>query len=129
MSDRDVIAETISAHTTMIVAPSWPPTMRCRCGWKIQTEGGARAAAHAEHLADQIGDALRESRTVRTVEELDALPHLSLVRELGKYGAVWERRDETVCSHRWEQIAGDALSRYPRIPARVLYVPGDENAL
>ncbi|WP_448222423.1 hypothetical protein [Gordonia iterans] len=112
----------------VIAAHERVPRMRlatCMCGWEEPIRGRDVTALHAAHVAD----ALRESRTARTVEELDALPHLSLVRELGKYGAVWERRDETVCSHRWEQIAGDALSMYPRIPARVLYRPDENGAL
>lgn len=138
MSDRDVIAETISAHTTMTVARSWPPTLDCRCGWKIQAEGrGARAAAHAEHLAAHVAAALRESRTVRTVAELDALPHLTVIREIRRlspsgldYGAVYERHYDTAG---WKCISGNyrpvEANGPVELPARILYRPGEDGAL
>lgn len=72
---------------------------------------------------------LRESRMVRTVEELDALPFLAVVREVFQpspgsctdYGGIWERRTSG-----WEQIAGTSSPppvHSPRLPCRLLWHP------
>lgn len=78
MSDRDVIAETIAAHA-LYYDEFGPHIHVCACGWHVPDEleeeyldGNVEkfTLAHAAHVAA----ALRESRTVRTVEELDVLP-------------------------------------------------------
>lgn len=78
MSDRDVIAETIAAHA-LYYDEFGPHIHVCACGWHVPDEleeeylDGDVAKftlAHAAHVAA----ALREARTVWTVEELDALP-------------------------------------------------------
>ncbi|NKY60402.1 hypothetical protein [Nocardia flavorosea] len=69
------------------------------------------------------------ARVIETPEALDALPFLSIVREIVgpapvsgcDYGAVWERRTSG-----WECIAAGIRHNWVRFPARVLYVP-DEN--
>ena len=118
MSDRDVIAEVFREHRDRI------GTDRPDC---LTVEWWARRALAA----------LREARTVRTVEELDALPHLAVVREIAApapvsgldYGSVWERQYGEAG---WKYLSGTFTAPAhdsPRLPARVLYVPGDENAL
>lgn len=78
VSERDVIAETIAAHA-LYYDEFGPHRHVCACGWHVPDEleeeylDGAEAKftlAHAAHVAA----ALREARTVWTVEELDALP-------------------------------------------------------
>jgi hypothetical protein len=70
-----------------------------------------------------------KARTIETVEQLDTLPFLSIVREAygpspsgTDYGAVWERRTSG-----WHCIAGSVMpprDEYaPRLRCRVLYAP------
>lgn len=69
--------------------------------------------------------------TVDTVEQLDALPFLALVREVltpspiagCDYGGVWERRTSG-----WECLAASLMPprhSTPRLPARVIWTPPD----
>ena len=78
-------------------------------------------------LAAQI-DAVVHPR-IDTVEQLDALPFLTIVREVYgpspsgcDYGAVWERRTSG-----WQCIAGSVMpprdEHAPRLGCRVLYTP------
>lgn len=51
------------------------PHCACKCGaWMADADDRRPTQAHRAHVAD----AWRESRTVRTVEELDALPNGSI---------------------------------------------------
>ena len=78
-------------------------------------------------LAAQI-DAVVHPR-IDTMEQLDALPFLTIVREVYgpspsgcDYGAVWERRTSG-----WQCIAGSVMpprdEHAPRLGCRVLYTP------
>lgn len=69
-----------------------------------------------------------DPRIIETVEDLDELPFLSVVREVYRpspsgtnYGSVWERRTSG-----WQCIAGSVMPpgyEIPRFPARLLYHP------
>jgi hypothetical protein len=105
VSDIDRIAEILRAHR------------RCAPG-----------ACTPEILATLIVQKLSVHRRIETVEQLDALPFLTIVREVYgpsasgcDYGAVWERR-----TNGWECIAGTVMPpgyESPRLPCRVLYRP------
>jgi hypothetical protein len=72
---------------------------------------------HAAHVAQ----AIREERTVRTVEELDALPMETMIRD--NEGDPWLRRADAG----WEchfNLARVGIADY--LPALVLWTPGDE---
>ena len=78
-------------------------------------------------LAAQIDAAVHPR--IDTMEQLDALPFLTIVREVYgpspsacDYGAVWERRTSG-----WQCIAGSVMpprdEHAPRLGCRVLYTP------
>lgn len=78
-------------------------------------------------LAAEIDAALHPR--IDTLEQLDALPFLTIVREVYgpspsgcDYGAVWERRTSG-----WQCIAGSVMpprdEHAPRLGCRVLYTP------
>lgn len=109
----------------------------CGCGWRIDGEAldysadNDAATQIAELHAAHVAATWREARTVRTVEELDALPFLTIIREVYgpspsgyDYGGVHERRTSG-----WECIAG-VLRDTPnpiRLPALVVWMPEDES--
>ena len=85
------------------------------------------SAAGLGEIAAEIGAALRPR--IDTMEQLDALPFLTIVREVYgpspracDYGAVWERRTSG-----WQCIAGSVMpprdEHAPRLGCRVLYTP------
>lgn len=96
----------------------------------LNWETGATSEYDAFYEVARIVDAAPAApAVVSTVEELDALPFLSLVREIFgpspvagcDYGGVWERRTSG-----WEQIAGiNRGETTPKFPARVLWLPSD----
>lgn len=51
----------------------------CECGWREEIERRSETGSVFTHAA-HVADAWRESRTVRTVDELDALPDRSIIR-------------------------------------------------
>lgn len=53
----------------------------------VQCWCGEQFHAFREH-ADHVADAWREACTIRTVEELDALPQFAVVRD--RVGTIWE---------------------------------------
>jgi hypothetical protein len=82
--------------------------------------------AHAAHVAA----ALRESRTVRTVEQLDALPVGTVVRELATDGFVLESYHDQIWQEtRWLYPGDDDPQDRPGLPARVLFLPSEDGAL
>ncbi|GAA3962886.1 hypothetical protein GCM10022231_23890 [Gordonia caeni] len=116
MSDRDIIA----AHS--FIEYAWGGGF-CECGhtWNDQ-QWREHHALHADHVVA----AIREARTVRTVGELNALPHLSVVREGGKYGSVWERHYGNAG---WKYLSGTftaPVRNAPQLPALVLYRPDED---
>lgn len=77
--------------------------------------------------ANAVVEALDAARTITTPEQLDALPFLSVIREVfrdspsgANYGGVYERRTSG-----WECIAGvfkgGPDNGQPRLPVRLLY--------
>jgi len=114
------LADHIAAHALS----GWP--WACRCGgWSSEPEPGLPdrdteqtfRAVHAAHVAESWA----ERRTIRTVEELAALPERVLVRdEFGEffersYTAWWSTADET--GYGPEHIT---------LPATVLYNPEED---
>ena len=81
-------------------------------------------------VAAAVADALEDARTITTTEHLDALPFLSVVREIFRtspsgadYGGLYERRTSG-----WHPVAGvykgaadNGFS--PKLPCRFLWVP------
>lgn len=59
----------------------------CECGWE-KTVHNTRKTTGALHEQHQL-DMLREAATVRTVEQLEALPAMSVVRDA--FATVWEK--------------------------------------
>lgn len=101
----------------------WTPTFDPADEFFEDLDDGEITGQHAAHVAATW----REARTVRAVEELDALPFLTIIREVyGQspsgydYGGVHERRTSG-----WECIAG-VLRDTPnpiRLPALILWTP------
>ena len=76
---------------------------------------------HAEHVAGVV----RDTRTIRTVEDLKALPVRSIVYSHDDPGLVWQRQSVMPDGHDW-LVTADAFRRHPRgisLPARVLWHP------
>lgn len=103
MSDRDVI----TAHERV-------PGMRlatCMCGWEEPIRGRDVTALHAAHVAA----ALRGSRTVWTVEELDALPAGTVV---------WTGDDQV-----WQRLVGQGVWAWDCLSEDGSGGPYDHNAV
>lgn len=95
--------------------------------------GGNYESFRMEQVARNALADIAEARTIRTDEQLDALPFLSVVRELPQstiagqpdYGAIWERRGAA-----WHLIAGSTWRPgsgvKPALPALLLYEPSPE---
>lgn len=120
MSDQARITEVLDHHRYDI---SDPVVHRCICGADIGRDPDAINA----HRAAEIVAALHPR--IDTVDQLDALPFLTIVREVYgpspsgcDYGAVWERRTSG-----WHCIAGSVMpprdEHAPRLGCRVLYHP------
>ncbi len=121
MSERDVIA----AHA--LYYDEYGPHMHvCACGWHVPDEleeeyldGDVKKSTEAH--ADHVAAALREARTVRTVEELDALPEGSVyVSDL--HPDVPETKDRGV----WWSAGNDPFE--PSLPGRCVYRPDEDGA-
>lgn len=99
-----ILAEVLEAHR--------PYGLDCKCGVPINSDAGW--VAHVRGV-------LRELLTVRSVEELDALPTYSLIRDI-EDGTVWENHNG-----RWVWLIGPfhAQERKPlqHSAALVLYRP------
>lgn len=96
---------------------------QCWCGAKMSRKD------HDAHVAGVVAEAL-QPQIVTTQAELDALPFLSLIREIfgpspsgADYGGVYERRRDTG----WIALAGKYKDSRdngaPQLPCRVLYSP------
>lgn len=103
-------------------------TLVCTCGDFVRDMPGTYDDPYREHRA-HVAASWQEARTVRTVEELDALPFLTLIREVyapspsgNDYGGVYERRVTE-----WECIAGVFHEEQIPIhlPALILWTPED----
>ena len=126
MSDQARIAEVLRRHRRVLNLDSG--TSHCFAARSGQCDfaGGVRADWEA-HVAPLIDAALHPR--IDTLEQLDALPFLTIVREVYgpspsgcDYGAVWERRTSG-----WQCIAGSVMpprdEHAPRLGCRVLYTP------
>ena len=66
----------------------------CECGWREEQERRSESGSIFTHAA-HVAATWHEARTVRTVEELDALPIGSVVQEIGeehtwiRHGSLW----------------------------------------
>lgn len=93
----------------------------CRCGWKqhIHNTGKTLLALHEQHRLDM----LREAATVRTVEQLEALPDMAVVRD--NCATVWEKctnyglPDPWFCTGNEREQPASSVS----LPATVLWQP------
>ena len=89
----------------------------CECGWREEIERRSETGSVFTHAA-HVADTWRESRTVRTVEELDALPQNSMT--LDPQGRVWQHiREQWVALGRLH-----APSSVP-FPVTILWTPED----
>lgn len=95
------IAEVIAEHRSV------GDEHECHCGWR------------GEYWADHVAQAIREERTVRTAEELDALGD-AVIRDV--LGDVWEHGADG--KWHWGDHAVPSEELFLR--ARVLWTPGDE---
>ncbi|MGE2733822.1 hypothetical protein [Mycolicibacterium vaccae] len=102
--------------------------VRCTsCSWTADLRNTAKTSTQlvAEH-AEQVW---REKCTIRTGEQLDALPHLARIRYAyespagWKHDQIWERRNDSwLCiSAPLSPPAGDF--GVPELPARLLWHP------
>lgn len=119
MSDIDRIGKIIREHQYYWGTGGTRCMARGCEGWR------GYPLQHARHVTELIAEVLRPR--IETVEQLDALPFLTIVREVYgpsasgcDYGGVWERRTSG-----WECIAGTVMPpgyESPRLPCRVLYM-------
>ena len=92
MSDRDIIAATISEYVVKVVGIHWP----------IPDD-------QADVMADAIAAALRQARTITTIDQLDALPEGALLGLMDEGNLIdvvdeWDHDDrEEMVSH-WEVV-------------------------
>ena len=115
------LADIIAAHR-FVERSSISQPSRCYCGWvgdqTIIRLGRDVWVEWAAHVAAEIEKAL----TVRTVEELDALPQGALIEHQGavyrnrKFINLWQEVD-------WQRLDHDAAAL---LPARILWLPTDE---
>lgn len=92
----------------------------CECGWEktIHNTKTTSLALHEQHRADMW----REARTVRTVEQLDALPKRSVIRS--SVGDYWERLSRSTWDCLSENGEGPTSpSTGIPLPALVLWTP------
>lgn len=115
------IAEVIAEHDM--------PVYECVCGWRATSAAGYANAVvdHAAHVAQ----AIREARTVRTIEELDALPGGSLIQDSDDEYLIATGKRARNKGHEpiWRFMEGDPIDAETMLvllPARVLWTPGDE---
>jgi len=74
--------------------------------------------------AEHVSAALREARTITTVEALDALPVWTVVRETALAGCIWTK---TTNDWAFGGMASDGFASGAMcLPARVLYLPGED---
>lgn len=116
----DRITETLRAHYWWFVGNLGVPGMpdrkgyKCSCGWAC--DGGDDPHAHvAAMIAAEV------QPRIETVEQLDALPPLSVLREIGPAQSLWERRTTG-----WTGLAGQVWLpdvTTPPLPAIVLWHP------
>lgn len=120
MSDRDIIAAHTDEGRLFNMGDPDSLIVRCSCG----VECGPRRGDHAAHVAA----ALRESRTVRTVEQLDALPEGTLIAHGG-----YVLRNRDFCGW-WRQVQRldgglcdgyDVDQNHIALPALILWHPKD----
>lgn len=112
------LAEVVRKHRLveyMLSDDPWATRYACECGWQ-STEMAATNTAHPEHVEQMW----LEARTIRTVEQLDVLPHESIIKRdqprsvpLYKLGHMW-----SFGSH---LISGDQLAQH--LPALLLWHP------
>ena len=99
--------------------------------WSFCSDCGHDTARDGEHMPYDVGEwaahvaaALREARTITEQAQLDPLPVGTVVRDTGPYGWVWER----VANGEWLYIGDVDPQAEPDLPARVLYLPGEDEA-
>ena len=121
MSDHHVIAEALYVHTSQPV-----PEAECRACWQRED---IRVRARYLRMADAALAALRESRTVRTVEELDALPEGAVVR--ASDGAVWDKYQNSITRKmEWQYIGESVVYDRPDCgPWLILFRPDEDGDL
>ncbi|MDF3308745.1 hypothetical protein P3H15_27380 [Rhodococcus sp. T2V] len=110
VSDRDELAALLNDHLS---ERDYEQGCRLKCGYS----GDDRD----EHLADAIlATGYRKPRTVTTIEELDALPLLTVIRDSD--GSVHERLEwDYGPALQWTSDGAEDM--HPKLPATVLYTP------
>lgn len=114
----------LAAHREVGVDPDNNWSTVCICGTVIADEY-ADVDVDALHNA-HVAAAWREVRTVRTVEELDALPAMTVVRGADEF--VWERNSvpNVWGDLQWEYVGDSDPQDRPDIgPWTVLWTPED----
>lgn len=114
------ITQTIAAHERV---KGIPRAALCSCGWESPVRGKQHPReAHADHVVDM----LRQARTITTIDQLDALPVETVVRELSRDGFVLEKYwDQVWDEARWLYPGDDDPQPFPSLPALVLWRPED----
>lgn len=88
----------------------------CECGWREEIERRSETGSVFTHAA-HVADTWREARTVRTDDELDALPDLTIVKPFAPLS-------EAVLA---SDLADDRLDNQDDddLPALILWTPED----
>lgn len=96
-------------------------TAYCWCGWstKIVNTHKTAITLHAEHVEAES----RAAQTVRTVDELNALPTTSVVRDAS--GAVFEYAPDGEGDVVWWYDGDPEDASDVELPALVLHLPAD----
>lgn len=99
----------LAAHASVNPGEEDAHLILCHCGTWFDDEGDHRA---------HVAATWREARTVRTVEELDALLLVGTILRCG-YGRVWEK----LPGHR--RFSGMEVGKDLGVPALVVWTPED----
>lgn len=87
----------------------------------LETEAWASDGYEAaKHIEEQLG--WSKPHTIRTAEELDALPDLSVA--IDKHDDVSQKRGGRWCGYETADLTSKQLAKYK--PIRVLFTPGGE---
>ena len=111
------LAQHLAAHQYTDTCDGWES---CDCGWREEQERRSESGSvftHAEHVAATW----QQARTITTIDQLDALPVETVVRELSRDGFVLEKYwDQVWDEARWLYPGDDDPQQFPSLPAIVL---------
>lgn len=115
------IEQHLAAHEYLDILDGWDA---CECGWREEYERRSETGTIFTHHA-HVAATWREARTVRTIDELDALPVGTVIRDVD--GAMYRRSPYSVDDDgRWYPAwtVGNAYERDMGVESREIPTPG-----